>query len=58
MALTEPRREELERVICNAVFTALDAESSYSDSPSSQLLIDKYVELAPKWSKPPEIIVI
>ncbi len=54
--LSDQRQEEIERLISNAVYTALEAESSYSDSASSRLFVDKYVELSPKWSKPPETI--
>lgn len=54
--LSDQRHEEIERLISNAVYTALEAESSYSDSASSKLFVDKYVELSPKWSKPPETV--
>jgi hypothetical protein len=50
------RRDEIERLISIAVYTALVAEASCSDLPSSQLFVDKFAELTPKWSKPPEKI--
>lgn len=40
-----PKQEELERVMGNAVYTALEAEATYYESPSSKLFVDKYVEL-------------
>ncbi|MBL8182692.1 MAG: hypothetical protein JNL64_13895 [Blastocatellia bacterium] len=54
--MTDRRQKEMERVISNAVYTALEAESSYNESAASKLFVDKYVELSPKWSKPPEAI--
>lgn len=53
---SDRRQEEIERLISNAVYTALEAESSYKVSATSRLFVDKYVELSPKWSKPPETI--
>lgn len=44
----ELKKEELERMIRNALFTALEAESTYYDSPSSKLLVDRIVELFPQ----------
>lgn len=35
--------EEFERVIRNAIYTALEAESTYYDSPTSKLFVDKFV---------------
>lgn len=54
--MSDRRQEEIERLISNAVYTALEAESSYKDSATSRLMVDKYTELSPKWSKPPETI--
>ena len=51
-----PRQEELERVIRNAVYTALEAEATYHESPSSKLFVDKFVELFPKRWIPAEHI--
>jgi len=50
------RQEEIERLISNAVYTAMEAESTYDESEAGRLFVDKYVELSPKWSKPPETI--
>lgn len=55
---SDPKDEEMERVIRNAIYTALEAESSYYDSPSSKLFVDKYVELFPKRWIPAERIVL
>ena len=54
--MSDQRQEEIERLISSAVYTALEAESSYNESAASRLFVDKYVELSPKWSKPPETI--
>lgn len=54
--MSDQRQGEIERLISNAVYTALEAESSYNESATSRLFVDKYVELSPKWSKPPETI--
>ncbi len=43
-----PRHEELERVIRNAIYTALEAESGYEQSHSSKLFVDRYLALFPK----------
>lgn len=51
-----PNQEELERVIRNAVYTAFEAESTYHESPSSKLFVDKFVELFPKRWIPAEHI--
>lgn len=54
--MSDQRQGEIERLISNAVYTALEAESSNNESATSRLFVDKYVELSPKWSKPPETI--
>ena len=51
-----PNEEEIERVVRNAIFTALEAESTYHDSPSSKLFVDKFVDLFPKRWIPAELI--
>ncbi|MCW5961027.1 MAG: hypothetical protein KIS76_12765 [Pyrinomonadaceae bacterium] len=48
--------EEMERVIRNAIYTALEAESTYYDSPSSKLFVEKFVGLFPKRWIPAERI--
>lgn len=53
-----PKDEDFERVIRNAIYTALEAESTYYDSPTSKLFVDKYVELFPKRWTPAERIVL
>jgi hypothetical protein len=55
---SDPKDEEMERVIRNAIYTALEAESTYYDSPSSKLFVDKFVELFPKRWKPAEHITL
>lgn len=50
--------EEFERVIRNAIYTALEAESTYYDSPTSKLFIDKFVELFPRRWTPAERIAL
>lgn len=50
--------EEFERVIRNAIYTALEAESTYYDSPTSKLFVDKFVELFPKRWTPAERTVL
>ncbi len=53
-----PKDEEMEMVIRNVIYTALEAESTYYDSPSSKLFVDKYVELFPKRWIPAERITL
>jgi len=48
----------MERVIRNAIYTALEAENTYYDSPSSKLFVDKYVEFLPKKWVPAQHISI
>ncbi len=55
---SDPKTEEIERVIRNAIYTALEAESTYYDSPSSKLFVDKYVDLLPKSWIPAEHTVL
>lgn len=55
---SSPKDEEFEGVIRNAIYTALEAESTYYDSPSSKLFVDKYVELFPKRWTPAERITL
>lgn len=51
---SEARKEEFERVVRNAIYTALEAENTYHESPSSKLFVDKFVELFPKRWVPAE----
>lgn len=53
---SNPKDEEIEQLIRNAIYTALEAENTYYDSPSSKLFVDKYVELFPKRWVPAEPI--
>lgn len=46
--LPPERQDELEGVIRDAIYTALEAERTYHDSPTSQLFVDRYVKLFPK----------
>lgn len=52
------RKEEIEALISNAIFTALEAERSYQESATSKLFVDKFVEMSPKWARPPQTIVL
>jgi hypothetical protein len=54
--LTEPKEEELTRVVQNAIYTALEAYQSYNKSPSSKLYIDRLTDLNPKRRLPPELV--
>jgi hypothetical protein len=55
---SDPKDEEMEQVIRSAIYTALESESTYYDSPSSKLFVDKYVELFPRRWKPAEQITL
>jgi SHS2 domain-containing protein len=57
-SMSEKHEGEIERVIRNAIYTALEAESTYYDSASSKLFVDKFVELFPKRWVPAEHIVL
>ena len=47
---------EVERVVRNAIFTALEAEGSYAKSPTSQFFVDRFTDLLPKRWVPAELI--
>lgn len=53
---SDPKNEKLEMIIRSAIYTILEAESTYHESPSSKLFVDKYVELFPKRWVPAERI--
>ena len=55
---SEPKAEKLEMIIRSAIYTILEAESTYHESPSSKLFVDKYVELFPKRWVPAERITL
>lgn len=56
---SSPKDEEFERVIRNAIYTVPEAESTYHDSPTSKLFVDKYVELFPKrWALAERIVLL
>lgn len=55
---SEAKEEEIERVIRNSICTALEAESTYYNSPSSKLFVDKHVELFPKRWIPAKLITL
>jgi hypothetical protein len=46
---SQMREEEFEGVIRNAIYTALQAESTYSDSAASKLFIDTLTSEIPRW---------
>lgn len=52
----ETRETEIERVIRNAIYTALEAEDSYERSPSSKFFVDRFVDLLPRRWSPAEVI--
>lgn len=52
----KPKDEELENVIKNAIYTILEAEDTYHESPTSKLFVDKFVEFFPKRWTPAERI--
>jgi hypothetical protein len=54
--LSAAKEEEIERVIHNAIYTALEAHGTYYDSPSSRVYVDQFVGLKSKRRKPPELI--
>jgi hypothetical protein len=54
--LSRPKEEEIERVIRNAIYTALEAEKTYHDSATSKLFVDKFVELYPRRWVPAESV--
>lgn len=52
----EVEQVELERVIRNAIYTALEAEDGYDKSPSSKFFVDRFVDLLPRRWIPAELI--
>lgn len=55
---SDPKSEKLEMIIRSAIYTILEAESTYHESPSSKLFVDKYVELFPKRWVPAERLAL
>jgi tetratricopeptide (TPR) repeat protein len=55
---SEMRDEEFEGVIKDALYTALQAESTYYESAASKIYVDKLVASLPKWWVPAEEISI
>ena len=53
---SQMREEEFEGVIRNAIYTALQAESTYSDSSASKLFIDTSISEIPKWYAPADLL--
>lgn len=51
---SEMRDEEFEGVIRDALYTALQAESTYYDSAASKMYVDRLVGSLPKWWVPAE----
>ncbi|HRI05171.1 MAG TPA: hypothetical protein PLL77_15650 [Pyrinomonadaceae bacterium] len=54
--MSEADSTEFERVVRNAIYTALEAEASYDHSPSSQFFVDRFTDLLPKRWVPAEVI--
>lgn len=52
--LSREREDELQRAIRDAIYTAFEAEQTYSESPSSKLFVDRFVRLFPKALVPAE----
>jgi hypothetical protein len=55
---SDPKDEKLEMIIRSAIYTALEAESTYYESLSSKLFVDRYVEFFPKRWVPAERIAL
>jgi tetratricopeptide (TPR) repeat protein len=53
---SEMRDEEFEGIIKDALYTALQAESTYYESAASKMYVDKLVASLPKWWVPAEQI--
>lgn len=53
---SEMREEEFEGVIKDALYTALQAESTYYESAASKMYVDKLVASLPKWWVPSDQI--
>jgi hypothetical protein len=52
------RQEEFEAVIRDALYTALHAEETYNESPSSKLYIDSLSAMIPMWWAPAELMEV
>lgn len=52
----EIQEAEVERVVRNAIYTALEAETAYEKSPSSKFFVDRFADLLPKRWIPAELI--
>lgn len=50
------REEEFEGVIRNAIYTAIQAESTYEDSAASKMLVDILVSEIPRWYAPAVLV--
>jgi len=55
---SEMREEEFEGIIKDALYTALQAESTYYESAASKMYVDKLVASLPAWWIPAEQIGI
>src|ERR687883_201400 len=53
---SEMREEEFEGIIKDALYTALQAESTYYESAASKMYVDKLVASLPKWWVPADQI--
>jgi|GEM_PF-6129389 len=53
---SEIESTEFERVVRNGIYTALEAEGTYAQSPSSQFFVDRFMDLLPRRWVPAELI--
>jgi hypothetical protein len=53
---SDEKEKEIERVVHNAVYTALEANRTYEESPMSKLYVDQYVGLKTSRRKPPQLV--
>jgi hypothetical protein len=53
---SQMRDEEFEGIIRNAIFTVLQAESTYSESSASKLFVDTLFSEIPKWYSPADVL--
>lgn len=55
---SDPKKEEIQMLVQNAAYTALEAVRTYDESPSSKMFVDRYVGVRPTRRKPPELLVV
>jgi hypothetical protein len=52
------REEEFEGLIRDAIYTALHAEATYSDSAASKKFVDTTLGMIPRWWAPAELLAL